>query len=466
MPRSRALCPSWRGSCWEITWDSLYPEANHRGSDMDKDRSHMTKKILKLTLEIIYLLTGEDYVPLKKSNECNTNSSYPRVSGEWSSTQSPVMDPPPHSLIHGRDNEQKILELTNKIIQLLTGEDMEYLDDQRDLYKEVKVENYRTPNSKAGSSNGNTPERSPSSPYSQHCTEEDKDTPQEYKRQRLGDVKVVLISQIDARGETTYMRGNPRCKEEEIPTDISTGIYKNISEGHPMSSPGSEMEDNLQDTEGENLILSHSHQAFSHSDLSFPLSKHNDYFPNPSDIISRGMGHIGEQIYICSECGDSFSCKSHLVSHQKIHTGKKQYVCTECGKCFAYKSHLTRHQIIHTGEKPYSCEDCGKSFTQKSYLVLHERCHTGEKPFSCSECGKCFARNASLCMHQRIHTGEKPYSCSDCGKCFSQRSYLLLHQTCHRGEKPFSCTDCGKSFSTNSYLVKHQRTHISEKLRT
>ncbi|XP_075070924.1 uncharacterized protein LOC142159932 isoform X2 [Mixophyes fleayi] len=372
------------------------------------------------------------------------------------------MEPPPHSLIHERNNDQRILELTNKIIQLLTGEDMEYLEEQSDFYKEVKAETYRPPKSVDGSSNGNTPERCPSPLYSQDCTEEEEDSPQECKSQDLGDVKVVLISHIDD-GEKTYMAGDQRCKEEEIPTDISTGIYRNISEGHPISSPDSEMEENMRDTEGENPITPTRHPVFRNSDLSFSLSRHGDYFPNPSDIVTNSIGHIGEQIYICSECGDSFTCKSHLVSHQKIHTGKKQYVCSDCGKCFAYNSHLTRHQIIHTGEKPYSCEDCGKCFTQKSYLVLHERCHTGEKPFSCSDCGKCFARNASLCMHQRIHTGEKPYSCSDCGKCFSQRSYLLLHQTCHRGEKPFSCSDCGKSFSTNSYLVKHQRMHIGEK---
>ncbi|CAI9555056.1 unnamed protein product, partial [Staurois parvus] len=83
---------------------------------MEEDRSHMTEKILNLTLEIIYLLTGEDYVVKKKS------SGEP-ISGGWSRTQSLTMVPPSHSLIPEREQKtQKILEVTKKMMELLTGE--------------------------------------------------------------------------------------------------------------------------------------------------------------------------------------------------------------------------------------------------------------------------------------------------------------------------------------------------------
>ncbi|CAI9553492.1 unnamed protein product, partial [Staurois parvus] len=82
---------------------------------MEEDRSHMTEKILNLTLEIIYLLTGEDYVVKKKS------SGEP-ISGGWSRTQSLTMVPPSHSLIPEREKEQKILELTTMMVHQLTGE--------------------------------------------------------------------------------------------------------------------------------------------------------------------------------------------------------------------------------------------------------------------------------------------------------------------------------------------------------
>ncbi|XP_075070982.1 gastrula zinc finger protein XlCGF66.1-like [Mixophyes fleayi] len=126
---------------------------------MDKDRSHMTERILHLTLEIIYLLTGEDYTVVKTPGKRVTPSSRPCVSGGLSRTQSPITVSPPHSLIHERNNDQRILELTNKIIQLLTGEvpircqdvtvyfsmeEWEYLEGHKDLYKDMMMENHQT----------------------------------------------------------------------------------------------------------------------------------------------------------------------------------------------------------------------------------------------------------------------------------------------------------------------------------
>ncbi|XP_063814105.1 oocyte zinc finger protein XlCOF29-like isoform X2 [Pseudophryne corroboree] len=91
---------------------------------MEKDRTHVAYKILNLTLEIIYLLTGEDYTVIKKSGELLSVklSDHARMSGGLSRTQSPITVSPPHSLIRENHNDQKVLELTNKIIQLLTGE--------------------------------------------------------------------------------------------------------------------------------------------------------------------------------------------------------------------------------------------------------------------------------------------------------------------------------------------------------
>ncbi|XP_056387623.1 uncharacterized protein LOC130282829 isoform X2 [Hyla sarda] len=80
---------------------------------MEKEK--IAKRILNLTLEIIFLLTGEDYILIKKSSE--------QVSGGWSITQDPIALSPFYSLIHNRKNYEKILELTNTIIELLTGED-------------------------------------------------------------------------------------------------------------------------------------------------------------------------------------------------------------------------------------------------------------------------------------------------------------------------------------------------------
>ncbi|XP_075704318.1 gastrula zinc finger protein XlCGF66.1-like [Rhinoderma darwinii] len=118
---------------------------------MDKDRNEMSRRILDFTLEIIYLLSGEEYTIVKKtSGDCTTPII--QESGGWSS--SPITEPPPHSRIH----EKKMLELIYKMTELLTGEvpircqdvtvyfsmeEWEYLEGHKDLYEEVMMEDYR-----------------------------------------------------------------------------------------------------------------------------------------------------------------------------------------------------------------------------------------------------------------------------------------------------------------------------------
>ncbi|KAM4031933.1 oocyte zinc finger protein XlCOF8.4-like [Anomaloglossus baeobatrachus] len=88
-------------------------------SRVDKDRNKMVERILHLTLEILFRLTGEDYTVVKKtSSEC----CQAPVSEGWGRFLSPITGLPPHPLIHEDINDQKILELTYKMIELLTGE--------------------------------------------------------------------------------------------------------------------------------------------------------------------------------------------------------------------------------------------------------------------------------------------------------------------------------------------------------
>ncbi|KAM4029844.1 uncharacterized protein ACNLHF_022283 [Anomaloglossus baeobatrachus] len=160
-------------------------------SRMDRDSNKMAERILHLTLEILFRLTGEDYTVVKKtsSERCQTP-----VSEGWGRPLSPITGPPPHSPIHEDINDQKILELTYKMIELLTGEvpircqdvtvyfsmeEWEYLEGHKDLYKDVMMEVPQPLTSPVLSSKRTTPERCPRPLLPQNCKQEDPDVPQD-----------------------------------------------------------------------------------------------------------------------------------------------------------------------------------------------------------------------------------------------------------------------------------------------
>ncbi|XP_044152313.1 oocyte zinc finger protein XlCOF8.4-like [Bufo gargarizans] len=478
-----------------------YPTESPR---MDKSRKKMTERILNLTLEIICLLTGEDYTVVKKtSGECLTPSSHPYVSGHRSHTKNPTSVPPPKSLKDERNNEQKILELTNKIIELLTGEDWDYLEGE-DLYKKVNMEDHQPLTSPVLSAGGsmkrNSPERYHTLLPSQDSSEEDLDVPDDTQDEDLIDIKVEVIEEEEEEEEEMYMMGDQQCKEEQSPVEISpsgsTRRKKVLQEicPSPVNSPGVPEEEEdldvqpghqdedlldikvkvIEEEEEEEISMSRDRQ-FKEEEVpvaisaNMPSALHSkDPQCNPSNSeehsVDTSADHIGGNLYPCSECGKYFKKKANLIRHQRIHTGEKPFPCSECGKCFTQKCDYIQHQRIHTGEKPFSCADCGKSFTKKSNLVEHQRIHTGEKPFSCFECEKCFARKSELFRHERSHhTGKRLFSCSVCGNRFTQKSDLMQHQSLHTAQKWYSCTECGKCFTWKYNLVKHQRVHTGEK---
>ncbi|XP_066461493.1 oocyte zinc finger protein XlCOF29-like [Eleutherodactylus coqui] len=88
---------------------------------MEEDRKKMAESVLRVTLEILFQLTGEDYTVVKKTS---SDGCWAPICDGWGRPLSPITRPPPHPLIHEDINVQKILELTKKMIELLTGEVM------------------------------------------------------------------------------------------------------------------------------------------------------------------------------------------------------------------------------------------------------------------------------------------------------------------------------------------------------
>ncbi|XP_073536764.1 oocyte zinc finger protein XlCOF29-like isoform X2 [Phyllobates terribilis] len=135
----------------------------------------MAERILHLTLEILVLLTGEDYTVVKKTSSERCRDP---VSEGWGRPLSPITGPPSQSLRDKDINDQKILEPTYK---LLTGE-----------FYPVRGQHRRDV---------------PPLPLPQDCKQEDSNVPQDHQGEDLTYINTT----------ETYVRSDEQCKEE-IPT--------------------------------------------------------------------------------------------------------------------------------------------------------------------------------------------------------------------------------------------------------
>ncbi|XP_073416513.1 uncharacterized protein [Dendrobates tinctorius] len=490
---------------------------------MDEDRDETTRRLFHCALEIISLLSGEDYTIVRKTpGDCVTPIIHLQESGGRS--PGPITEPPPHSPIHERN--KKILELSNKMIELLSGEvpircqdvavylsmeEWEYLAGHQDRYQAVMMEELRPLTPRDGSRRRNPPERCPHPLYPHDCPEENHNIPGDHQGEDLIDIKVEVIHgaqeeiAIWADQQDVSSRRNPpeRCPhplysqdcpeenhnipedhQEEDPTRIKVkdeteeevmmrGNQPRVSDGKEEISvdvsTGNPCENNGLSLNCKKEDIRKQSNGENLITLHGPPGLHStslSYNPPNHEEPSPEQSHIvttipGDKEDTKFQCDKQLTTSSDFLAKRK-RKEKKSYSCSECGKCFTKKSQFIIHERIHTGEKPYSCSECGKSFTDKGDLISHEKIHTGNKPFSCSECGKSFPDKSKYVRHKRSHTGEKPFSCSECEKSFTKRWNLITHQRIHTGEKPFSCSECGKSFTEKSSLSKHLRIHTGE----
>ncbi|XP_073523500.1 uncharacterized protein [Phyllobates terribilis] len=235
---------------------------------MDMDGDKMAERILYLTLEILFRLTGEDYTVVKKTS---IERCQDPVSEGWVRPLSPNIGPPSHPLMHENINRQKILELTYKMIELLTGEvpircqdvavyfsmeEWEYLEGHKDLYRDFMMEVPQPLTSPDLSSKRTTPERCPRPLLPQDCKQEDPNVPQDHQGEDLTHINTT----------ETYVRGDERCKEE-IPTYDHPEIEQYIqrlettykTEICPLASILSHLTDKVQRLE-DNVVQVVDHQ--------------------------------------------------------------------------------------------------------------------------------------------------------------------------------------------------------------
>ncbi|XP_075126091.1 uncharacterized protein LOC142200005 isoform X1 [Leptodactylus fuscus] len=536
---------------------------------MDEDRTEMTRRLLDVTLEIMCLLRGEDYTLVKRtSRDCVASSSHIQESGGWSRSRGPITEPggggsrsrgpitepggggsrswgpitepggggsrsrgpitepggggsrsrgpitapPPHPLIH----KKKILDLTYKMLELLTGEvpircqdvavyfsmeEWEYLEGHEDRYKEVMMEDPRPPRtSHDGSSRRNPPERCPLSPlYTQDCPEEHPNIPELEQGEHLMDIKIEVIDdeeeetefgtsiKVEEETEEERMMGDNSFMsdaEEEMPGGVTRDgsswrnppercprpLYsQDCPEEHP-NIPEPEQGDNLMDikvVEVDEEQMKSRQEGLTVIKVEAAEERMVGDHPCTRDVkeeTPRGVTtdnpceNSAEKFLIslkCKEEDEEMMQRSSGINAttRNVHPGRHR-TDPSYNPPNPKEPSPDQSQIITTttGPKLEESDKYGKQFANNS----------GENQNPCQG-ESSFTENADLVKHQRIHTGDKLYPCSECGKCFTDKFNHYTHERSHTREKPYSCSVCGKAFTKKSNLVKHERIHTGEK---
>ncbi|XP_068112339.1 zinc finger protein ZFP2-like isoform X2 [Hyperolius riggenbachi] len=469
---------------------------------MENVRSHMTERILNLTLEIIYLLTGEDYEVVKKtSGELLKPSSH--LHGP-----SPITGTPTHFLKNSKNKEKKILAVIQRITELLMGVEWQYLEGHKDLYTDILMENQVPFTSPDGPSNRNPREKSTGPLYSRDCTQGDHTASHHYQGLGEMDVKFKVKAEeetylsvaqhsaeegeimrtikeetcvwddeqsmeegdmmvtIKEEVEDTYVVVNQqslKMKEmmrtfelEKSSLHISTDGQDvgNTSEGRLISPPDYTAEDNgvTQYSPGGNPITGNTHHRLYHEERSPDPSNPEDYSDKslpatPNLHLSYHKGDTATQL--SDDYHKYLTSEPNLVGHETGHSWLQ-----------SWSQHVDQRLNLCSKSVQY-----GKGLSQNGSTSECQESLTGNGFFSCTECGEHFQQEECLLQHQTCHkeVNSSSWSCSDSGRCFPDKTELDNHSKVHSVEQEFFCSDCGKCFVRKESFLIHQRCHTGER---
>ncbi|XP_077345853.1 uncharacterized protein LOC143989551 isoform X1 [Lithobates pipiens] len=482
---------------------------------MEEDRSHMTEKILNLTLEIIYLLTGE--------------------SGDHMT----ITVPPCDSLKPERHNLQKILEVTKKMMELLTGEvpircqdvtvyfsmeEWEYLEGHKDLYKDVMMDNQPPLTSRDGSSNGNPPERCPRPLYSRDSTQEGHTIPHHHQSGNLGDDNIVfkeeykeedeeygVMEEFSKRHKDIMEPPNTRNPPERCPRPLYS--RDSTQEGHTiphhhqsgnLRDSKVEVKDEIKEEDDEDGVLEEFLKE--HKDLYQDTMVESSSYRNPSERCPRPLysrdstqedhiipqsGNLGDDnIDVKEECGvkelpigflnitrnPPERCPRPLYSWDSTQEGHTIPHCCKSGDPINIEFEVKKEEDTYVRDDQQSMEEDGitgtfieeDTPTEISTVDGREMRKTSEDCLTLSP--DCKVEDEDITQYS---PGENPTTSnvhpaphSVDGPSYS--SYPEEPQTLRNGavlpiDKRVSCTECGKCFIKKSDLVRHRRSHTVKK---
>ncbi|XP_073467554.1 uncharacterized protein [Aquarana catesbeiana] len=484
---------------------------------MEEDRSHMTERILNLTLEIIYLLIGESFPPVKSGDHLT------------------ITVPPPHSLTPEIKSNKKILEVTKKMMELLTGEvpircqdvtvyfsmeEWEYLEGHKDLYKDVMMDNQPPLTSPDGSSNGNPPERCPRPLYSWDSTQEDHTIPHHHQSGNLRDSKVdveeeikeeddeddvVVVSKfpeehkdlyVDNMVESPNMRNPPeRCPRPLYSRD-STQEDHTIPHHHQKGNIGDThvgIKEEYKEHDGKYGALEEFSEG--HKDMMKPPNTRNPPKRCPRPLYSQDSTeddhtiphhHKGEDLLNMKVEGEVEEThvrddQQHVEEAWMTRIFKEEDtptdISTEHASEILSKDRLTLSPVCKMEDEDIT-PDCLFSYPMNS--TINDGFHRVDRPLNPSASERLYimgdgvrikgeknsypdyGENSNSDLSPNAHkSSEELYTCSECGHC-SQKSELAIHYNSLTKERLYSCPECGKDFSETSHFHT-ERFQIGDK---
>ncbi|XP_072279531.1 uncharacterized protein [Pyxicephalus adspersus] len=469
----------------------------------------MTERILNLTLEIIYQLSGQSCSPVKSGDHLT------------------IMVPPCHSMKPERDNMKKILEVITKMMELLMGEggvEGDVMDNQPSLWS------------------WDPPDEAPSDERSPSCKaeplEEWNSTHIVHSPKDLPHLVSVSIKEEPDPGENVISRiiEHPSISEEgNLPhTDVSMDgdlPHSNVSTHHSPTQVKEELfvsDEPFQEphvsppcppslvpqeasSEGEvtdraavcfkwnvdpqgvlrNKKLNPQEEATldngSPSCNEEPLEERNPTDidhpelvsvgmkkePNPGDIV---ISPIIERLPISEEGnllhtdvsmdGDlpQAKVKEELFVSNEEPSGEPD-ISPQCPPILVPRKDSLEREVTDGGAVcfKWNVVDAQEELNNKKLRQILPKLTDDAgscTPFFCTECGKFFQNNEDLIQHLKVHSEEKSFQCLDCEQCFSKQSSLAVHRShSHGGRKPLTCVECGLSFSTKAELTNHGKIH-------